>query len=301
MNRDATRLAALLLGVLTLAVASGARAQSPARRDAQGREVALPRPARRIVSLAPSASRRRSSRSALRTWSSASRRAAITRSRPNSSPGWGSSTPRISSGGAGGRAGHRPVRRVRPPRGSRASNAPGYRASSCREHGGRRDGLDPRPRTIAGRPAAARRSRPGSRPRCGRSAPGSRVPRPPAPRLCRGRRAAGTLRRRPGSFMDTVVGSPAAAMSSPTGPRPTSPSPGGGDRPGPDVVLVDYPFQYKVGSPSAPGGTRWPRCAADGSTTDGLRHHRLQPPRAEDRPALREIATLLHPDLFRAR
>jgi iron complex transport system substrate-binding protein len=70
----------------------------------------------------------------------------------------------------------------------------------------------------------------------------------------------------------------------------------------PDVVLVDYPFAYKVGVSKRPG---WDAIAAvrgsrvyDGTDYDIIVFNRPGPRIAR---ALREIATLLHPDLFRAR
>lgn len=70
----------------------------------------------------------------------------------------------------------------------------------------------------------------------------------------------------------------------------------------PEVVLVDYPFQYKVGVSKRTG---WDAVAAvrgarvyDGTDFDIIAFNRPGPRIAQ---ALREIAALLHPDLFRAR
>lgn len=70
----------------------------------------------------------------------------------------------------------------------------------------------------------------------------------------------------------------------------------------PDVILVDYPFQYKIGVSKRTG---WDTVAAvrdarvyDGTDYDIIVFNRPGPRIAR---ALREIAALLHPDLFRAR
>jgi iron complex transport system substrate-binding protein len=67
----------------------------------------------------------------------------------------------------------------------------------------------------------------------------------------------------------------------------------------PDVILVDYPFQYKVGVSKRPG---WEAVAAvrnarvyDGTDYDIIVFNRPGPRIAQ---AVREIAALLHPDLF---
>jgi iron complex transport system substrate-binding protein len=67
----------------------------------------------------------------------------------------------------------------------------------------------------------------------------------------------------------------------------------------PDVILVDYPFQYKVGVTKRPG---WDSIAAvrthrvyDGTDYDIILFNRPGPRIAR---ALREIARLLHPRVF---
>lgn len=68
----------------------------------------------------------------------------------------------------------------------------------------------------------------------------------------------------------------------------------------PDVILVDYPFQYKVGVAKRPG---WDAVAAvrggrvyDGTDYDIILFNRPGPRIAQ---ALREVARLLHPQVFR--
>jgi len=68
----------------------------------------------------------------------------------------------------------------------------------------------------------------------------------------------------------------------------------------PDIVLIDYPFAYKVGMSKRPG---WDAVAAvrngriyDGTDYDIIVFNRPGPRIAR---ALREIAALLHPELFR--
>ncbi|HWR98013.1 MAG TPA: ABC transporter substrate-binding protein [Candidatus Methanoperedens sp.] len=68
----------------------------------------------------------------------------------------------------------------------------------------------------------------------------------------------------------------------------------------PEVILVDYPFQYKVGLAKRPG---WDAVAAvrggrvfDGTDYDIILFNRPGPRIAQ---ALREIARLLHPQVFR--
>lgn len=73
-------------------------------------------------------------------------------------------------------------------------------------------------------------------------------------------------------------------------------------RANPAVILVDYPFQYKVGVSKRPG---WDAVAAvraqrvyDGTDYDIIVFNRPGPRIAQ---ALREVASLLHPGLFRER
>jgi len=70
----------------------------------------------------------------------------------------------------------------------------------------------------------------------------------------------------------------------------------------PEIVLVDYPFQYKVGVSKRPG---WDTVAAvrggrvyDGTDFDIIVFNRPGPRIAR---ALREIAALLHPEIFQKR
>lgn len=73
-------------------------------------------------------------------------------------------------------------------------------------------------------------------------------------------------------------------------------------RANPDVILIDHPFQYKVGVSKRPG---WAGIAAvrDGRVYDGTDYDLVALNRASPRVAqsVREIARLLHPDLFRER
>lgn len=107
----------------------------------------------------------------------------------------------------------------------------------------------------------------------------------------------------PGSFMDTIVGiagginvfADRAQAYFPVSSEEVT----GKD---PEVVLVDYPFQYKVGVSKRPG---WDAVAAvknsrvyDGTDFDIIVFNRPGPRIAQ---AAREIAALLHPALFRAR
>lgn len=107
----------------------------------------------------------------------------------------------------------------------------------------------------------------------------------------------------PGSFMDTIVvvagGINIFADRSqayfPVSPEEVTEK-------NPEVVLIDYPFQYKVGISKRPG---WEALAAvrggrvyDGTDFDIIVFNRPGPRISQ---ALREIAALLHPDLFRAR
>jgi iron complex transport system substrate-binding protein len=107
----------------------------------------------------------------------------------------------------------------------------------------------------------------------------------------------------PGSFMDDIVR--LAGGSNVFSGRSDAYFPVGSGEvvaANPDVVLIDYPFQYKVGVAKRPG---WDAVAAvrggrvyDGTDFDIIVFNRPGPRIAQ---ALREIAALLHPDLFRAR
>jgi iron complex transport system substrate-binding protein len=107
----------------------------------------------------------------------------------------------------------------------------------------------------------------------------------------------------PGSFMDTIVG--VAGGDNVFADRSRAYFPVTSAEvieKNPEVVLVDYPFQYKVGVSKRPG---WDTVAAvkssrvyDGTDFDIIVFNRPGPRIAQ---AVREIAALLHPDLFRAR
>jgi iron complex transport system substrate-binding protein len=107
----------------------------------------------------------------------------------------------------------------------------------------------------------------------------------------------------PGSFMDTVVG--IAGGRNVFADRTQAYFPVSSAEvvaKDPQVVLIDYPFQYKVGVSKRAG---WDAVAAvknarvyDGTDYDIIVFNRPGPRITQ---ALREIAALLHPDLFRAR
>ena len=104
----------------------------------------------------------------------------------------------------------------------------------------------------------------------------------------------------PGSFMDDIVrlaGGRNVFSSRAEAYFPVDP--GNVIAANPDVILVDYPFQYKVGVSKRPG---WDAVAAvrnarvyDGTDFDIIVFNRPGPRIAQ---ALREIAALLHPSLF---
>lgn len=107
----------------------------------------------------------------------------------------------------------------------------------------------------------------------------------------------------PGSFMDDIVG--IAGGRNVFADRTEAYFPVTSAevvRANPDVILIDYPFQYKVGLAKREG---WDAVAAvqtgrvfDGTDYDIILFNRPGPRIAR---ALREIAALLHPDLIRAR
>jgi iron complex transport system substrate-binding protein len=68
----------------------------------------------------------------------------------------------------------------------------------------------------------------------------------------------------------------------------------------PEVILVDHPFQYKVGVSKRPGWAEIP-AVKNGRVYDGTDYDMVAFNRASPRigQSLREIARLLHPELFR--
>lgn len=107
----------------------------------------------------------------------------------------------------------------------------------------------------------------------------------------------------PGSFMDAIVGTAGGVNVFADRQQAYFPvSSAEVLEKNPEVVLIDYPFQYKVGVSKRAG---WDAVAAvktarvyDGTDYDIIVFNRPGPRIAQ---ALREIAALLHPDLFRAR
>jgi iron complex transport system substrate-binding protein len=70
----------------------------------------------------------------------------------------------------------------------------------------------------------------------------------------------------------------------------------------PEVILIDHPFQYKVGVSKRPGWAAI-RAVRDGRVYDGTDYDMVALNRASPGVgrSLREIARLLHPELFRGR
>lgn len=70
----------------------------------------------------------------------------------------------------------------------------------------------------------------------------------------------------------------------------------------PEVILIDHPFQYKVGVSKRPGWSDI-RAVKNGRVYDGTDYDLVALNRASPRvgQSLREIARLLHPELFRER
>jgi len=71
-------------------------------------------------------------------------------------------------------------------------------------------------------------------------------------------------------------------------------------RASPEVILIDHPFQYKVGVSKRPGWADIP-AVKNGKVYDGTDYDMVAFNRASPRvgQSLREIARLLHPELFR--
>lgn len=71
-------------------------------------------------------------------------------------------------------------------------------------------------------------------------------------------------------------------------------------RASPEVILIDHPFQYKVGVSKRPGWADIP-AVKNGRVYDGTDYDMVALNRASPRvgQSLREIARLLHPELFR--